>query len=206
MSSTVVCISRSLGAAGEEIGRTVAAELEFRYADQEVIIRAAREAEVSPETMAEAERTPGLITRILESMARTPPVTEGLVGTALSQPQLTPDYGGLIERVIHSLAREGNVVIVAHGASLPLADMDGVLRVLITASPEVRAERLAQQSDLDDSGATKAIEESDRQREQFLKRFYDVRRELPTHYDLVVNTDALAVPLVARLIATAAKG
>ncbi|HEY5625944.1 MAG TPA: cytidylate kinase family protein, partial [Dehalococcoidia bacterium] len=65
MLSTVVCISRSLGAGGEEIGRTVAAELEFRYADEEIIVRAAQEAGVSPETVAEAERTPGLITRIL---------------------------------------------------------------------------------------------------------------------------------------------
>lgn len=206
MSSTVICISRSLGAGGEEIGRSVAAELEFRYADEEIIVRAAQEAGVSPETVAEAERTPGLITRILESMARTPPVTEGVAGTALAQPQVTPNYEGLIERVIHDMAGEGNVVIVAHGASLPLADSDGVLRVLITASPEVRAERLAKNSDLDGSRARKAIQESDRQRQEFLKRFYNVGRELPTHYDLVVNTDVLPPTLAARLIATAAKG
>ena len=201
MSFTVVCISRSLGAGGEEIGRIVAAEFGFRYADGEIIVRAAQEAGVSPETLAEAEGTPGLLKRILESMARMPPAIEGLSGAALAQSLATPSYEGLIERVIRDIAEQGNVVIVGHGASLPLADMGGVLRVLITGSLEVRAERLAQKADLYD-WARKTILASDRQRQKYLRRFYDVERELPAHYDLVVNTDVLTVSLAARLVVT----
>ena len=206
MSRTVVCISRAIGAGGEEIGRIVASELGFHYADEEIIVGAALVAGVSPETVAQAEHTPRLLARILESMARTPPATEGLSGVTPSQSRVTPKYEGIIESVIRTLARSGNVVIVGHGASLPLADMGGVLRVLITASPEVRAERLAQETDLDGSRAKKAIRESDRQRQQYLRRFYDVERELPAHYDLVVNTDVLTVSLAARLVVSAAKG
>ena len=33
-----------------------------------------------------------------------------------------------------------------------------------------------------------------------LKRFYDIDHELPTHYDLVLNTDALSVEDAAELI------
>ncbi len=205
MARTVVCISRALGAGGEEIGRIIAAELGFRYADEEIIARAAQEAGVSLETVEKAEQTPRLLQRILESMARTPPATEALSGVVPPDPLATPAFEGIIERVIRTLASEGNVIIVAHGASLPLADTSGVLRVLVTASPEIRAERLAQRSDLDGSQAKKAIQESDRQRQQYLRRFYDVGSELPTHYDLVINTDALAAPLAARLVVTAVK-
>ncbi len=63
MPCRVICISRSLGSGGEEIGRTVAKELGFRYADEEIIVRAAQKAGVSPETVAEVEHTPGLIER-----------------------------------------------------------------------------------------------------------------------------------------------
>jgi len=206
MACTVVCISRALGAGGEEIGRIIAAELGFRYADEEIIVRAAKEAGVSLETVEKAEQTPRLLQRILESMARTPPATEALSGVVPPDPLGTATFEGIIERVIRTLASEGNVIIVAHGASLPLADVSGVLRVLITASPEIRAERLAQKTDLDGSQAKKAIQESDRQRQQYLRRFYDVGSELPTHYDLVINTDDLAAPLAARLVVTAAKG
>jgi cytidylate kinase len=77
--------------------------------------------------------------------------------------------------------------------------------MLVTASPEVRARRLAGDAQIGEREAKKAVEESDRQRREYLARFYDVRRELPTHYDLVVNTDALALPLAAQLAATAAQ-
>jgi hypothetical protein len=44
MACRVICISRSLGVGGEEIGRTVAKELGFRYADEEIITTAAEKA------------------------------------------------------------------------------------------------------------------------------------------------------------------
>ncbi len=206
MSCRVICISRSLGASGEEIGRRVAKELEFRYADEEIIIKAAEKAGVSPETVAQAEHTPSLIARILESMARTPPTPEGWSGAAILPSNSMLDYGSLIEKVVRETANEGDVVIVAHGASIPLGDLSGVLRVLVTASPAVRVERLAHESKLDEQAAKKAVVESDRQRREYLRRFHNVRTELPTHYDLVINTDVLTVPLATRLIVSAAKG
>ena len=206
MPCRVICISRSLGSGGEEIGRIVAKELGFRYADEEIIVRAAEKAGVSRETVAEVEHTPGLIERILESIARTPPDPEGWAGAAILPYSRNQDYEGLIERVIRETASEGSIVIVAHGASVPLAEMEGVLRVLVTASPGVRVERHASDAGLEEPAAKKSIEESDRQRREYLRRFYQVGRELPTHYDLVVNTDVLSVPLAAQLVASAAKG
>jgi cytidylate kinase len=147
-----------------------------------------------------------LIARILESMARTPPSPEGWSGAAILPSNIRPDYESLIEKVVRETANEGNVVIVAHGASISLGDLTSVLRVLVTASPTVRAERLVREAKLDEQAARKAIDESDHQRREYLRRFYKIRQELPTHYDLVVNTDSLASPLAARLIVGAANG
>ena len=206
MPCRVICISRSLGAGGEEVGRMVATELGFRYADEEIIVTAAERAGVSPDTVAQVERTPRLIERILESMARTPPDPEGWSGAALAASTDRSVYEGLIERVIREAASEGNVVIVAHGASVPLAGSKGVLRVLVTGSREPRVKRVAEREGLADAPAKNAVTESDRQRKDYLRRFYGVGHELPTHYDLVVNTDVLALPLAAKLIVSAAKG
>ena len=206
MSCRVICISRSLGAGGEEIGRVVAAELGFRYADEEIIVRAAEKAGVSPDTVAQAEHTPGLIERILESIGRTPPDPEGWAGAAVAPSVDRSIYQGLIERVIRETASEGDVVIVAHGASVPLAGTEKVLRVLVTGSSEPRVKRVAEKGGLAEAPAKKAVSESDRQRKEYLRRFYGVGHELPTHYDLVVNTDVLTLPLAAKLIVSAAKG
>ncbi len=54
------------------------------------------------------------------------------------------------------------------------------------------------------SGTSKAIEESDKARADYLKRFYGIDRELPTHYDLVVNTDVLTADQAAVLVVQAA--
>ena len=50
----------------------------------------------------------------------------------------------------------------------------------------------------------KAIAESDRQRQQYLARFYDIDDESATLYDLVINTDRLTVDeAVAAIVAAA---
>jgi cytidylate kinase len=203
LSGKVICISRQLAAGGEEVGRLVAQQLGFRYADGEIIVAAAEKAGVSPDTIAAAERPPGLIGRILESLGRTPVAYEGSAVPAEAH-LMSPGYERLIEDVIREAAQEGNVVIVAHGASIPLAEAPGVLRVFVTASPNVRIERLVGEAGLDEAGARKAVEESDRQRREFLARFYQLREELPTHYDMVLNTDRMSPAAAAGLVVQAA--
>ena len=168
MACRVICVSRSLGAGGEEAAHLVANELNFRSVDGEIIIRAADKAGVSPETVEQAEHARPLLTRILEVLAAAPLTAEA--GVTMVPPPTYPalNYTELIERVIRETASEGNVVIVAHGASIPLTGVQGVLRVLVTASPKVRAERIAAQTSGDLRAATKAVEESDRERRQFL--------------------------------------
>ena len=48
------------------------------------------------------------------------------------------------------------------------------------------------------------MRDADAGRRDYLNRFYAVEEELPTHYDLVVNTDALTLDHAAAIVATAA--
>jgi cytidylate kinase len=52
--------------------------------------------------------------------------------------------------------------------------------------------------------AEKAIKESDKSRRAYLSDFYGIKEELPTHYDLVVNTDVLSPHRAVDLILAAA--
>ncbi len=203
MEISVVSISRTLGAGGEEVGRLVADELGFRYVDDEVVVRASAQAGVSPATIAQTEHSQSLSERIREAISGGHTQFEG------AQISLSADrehYQGLIQWVVQDMAREGQVVFVAHGTSITLANMSGNLRVLITGSPEVRSERLMGVDSLNQRQARKAIQDSDRERRNFFRRFTNLRQELPTHYDLVVNTDRLAVPEAAKMVLLAAKG
>jgi cytidylate kinase len=92
-------------------------------------------------------------------------------------------------------------VLVAHAASYALADRDDVLRVLVTASAQTRSERVAESEDIDPRKAAKKVAESDKGRTVYLQRFYSVKHEQQTDYDLVLNTDRLTTETAARAIA-----
>ena len=114
------------------------------------------------------------------------------------------DHRALIREVIVEMADRGEVVIVSHAASMALAGRDSLLRILVTASAETRAERLATTGGLSDADAAKMVRDTDRARADYLKRFYQISHEEPTQYDLVINTDALSIAQVVGVVAGAA--
>ncbi|HEY2652321.1 MAG TPA: cytidylate kinase-like family protein [Solirubrobacteraceae bacterium] len=202
----VVCISRQDGAGGAEASRVVAEQLGLRLIDEDILARAAIEAGVEQDVVADAERRKSVLHKLLEGLG---PATAG-TGGMLVVPE-DAGYGressrelrGLIKSAIEETATEGRVVIVAHAASLALAGRADVLRVFITASPATRQRRVAASLQTDEKEAARVLKRSDAARADYIKRFYAIDAELPTHYDLVINTDTLTPPDAARLIVAA---
>jgi cytidylate kinase len=194
MNRTVICISHATGAGGTDLGRLVAEKLGFRLVDEEIVTRAAENQNVSVNDLADVERRKSMLSRILREVAAGAAMgpAEMFVSAYAAEPQPAKNsLRALIRQSINETADEGNVVIVSHAASYALADRDNVLRVLVTASPETRVRRLADASVLDAKQATRSIAAEDAGRADYLKRFYGAAQELPTHYDLVINTDRL---------------
>ncbi len=198
MAYTVIAIARTLSAGGEAIGRMVAGDFGMRYVDNEIIDQAATLVGVTEKDLAQAEigTSKGLIERIIESFASAGSAAD----IPATQPvSALPGYEKVIVDVIRRTAREGNAVIVAHGAAIALAGVEGVLRVLVTASTQTRMERLTTLG-RGMTSAQRLIEESDASRAEFLRRFYQHEAEVPTDYDLVINTDRLSADEAAALI------
>jgi cytidylate kinase len=196
-----ICISHATGADGEAVARQVAERLGFRYVDEEVISEAAEWADLDPAFVAGAERRKPFVARLLGGIGdQTAPRLQP-AGTGRALPS-DADLRQLITTAVASFVREGSVVIVAHAASFAV-DGDDVLRILVTASPGTRAEKLAAERGLDRREAERAIKGEDAGRAVYLKRFYGVDRELPTHFDLVVNTDVLTAAEAASVITAA---
>jgi cytidylate kinase len=205
----VVAISRAAGAEGERIGALVAERLGFRYVDEEIISRAAEKQGIDPAAIADAERRKGVIQRVLEGLGQSgaggaPPGGPLWIPDDATELAQSHDLRALIRETINETAAQGDVVIVAHAAAFALGSRDDLLRVLVTAPAEIRRRRLAEARDGDQAQAAKELKRSDEARAAYLKTFYDVDRELPTHYDLVVNTEFLEPEAAADLIARVA--
>lgn len=205
----VVCISHHDGAAGAEASRIVAHTLSFRLIDEDIVARAAIEAGVEQDVVADVEQRKSILSKLLDGLG---PASMGTSG----MPMLAEDaiYGlhssgelrGLIKSAIEETATTGRVVIVAHAASLALAGRADVLRVLITAPPKTRRRRVAASLQIDDDASARTVKRGDAARADYIKRFYGVDSEQPTHYDLVINTERLTPDAAARLIVAAATG
>jgi cytidylate kinase len=204
---TVVCISHASGAGGEEVGRLVAERLGFLCVDEEIVARAAVKGGIDAAEVADEERRKSLVVRVLNAMARGGGdawAFGGSVPLRSGEELNSDDIQALIRETIEQTAARGNAVIVAHAASHAISPGPAVLRVLVTASPHTRAARVSDAEGLDQADTARALKDSDAGRADYLKRFYDVGEELPTHYDLVFNTDTLSVERVAELVAQAA--
>lgn len=203
MAHQVVCISRVTAAGGDVIGHLVAERLGFRYVDDEVVTLAAEHAGIDSSVVASVEHHKGLLARILEPLFAPPPAIKGYLerrprayagADVRSSSAPAEQLRRLIKDAIVEIAQRGRAVIVAHAASMALARDPGVLRVLVTASVATRIRRLSVASPIvSEDEHAKAVAESDRQRREYLSRFYGVDDESPTHYDLVINTDVLEV-------------
>jgi Cytidylate kinase-like family len=165
---------------------------------------------VTAEAIADVERRKAVLARMLDSLAERPfPATAaGLSGRGATTENLGPSpdlLRGLIRNALWESAERGNAVLVAHAASLALANRTDVLRVWVTASPETRARRLAEAEDIGEAEAKKLVASGDANRADYLKRFYGASAELPTHYDIVLNTDRVAPEDAALLILRVAR-
>jgi uncharacterized protein len=201
----VVCIARADGAGGEEVGKLVADRLGFSYVDAEIVARAAARGGLDPAVVADAERRRSLVRRALDAFAESGGSGwGGFAPAALTEEPSEDELRALIREAITETMARGRVVIGGHAASHTLEPSAACLRVFVTASPATRTARVAQSEQTDLARAERLIKDSDTGRADYLKRFYDISDELPSHYDLVVNTDTLSLEAAAALISHAA--
>jgi len=207
MATRVVTIAHTTGAAGDRIGLAVAERLGFRYVDEQIIEVAAGKHGLDAGLVADAERRRTFFARLLEGMGNTPVLEPSGVGVVAFESFDIPrreELRALIVDAIKETAQSGDVVIVSHAAGIPLASRDDVLRVLVTASFQTRARRLAAATNVAQDAAERRLKESDAGRADYFRRFYGVERELPTHYDVVINTDRLTEEHAADIVVGAA--
>jgi cytidylate kinase len=211
MTANVVTFAIQLGSGGFDIARDIADKLGYRYLDSEVIAQAAALAGVSPDTVAAAERWPTFVERMLERLALTTVVSEGVLPTPPTANPATmmltsADYRQLVEQVVQSLAAEGQCVIIGHAGQAILRNRPQVFKVLVHGSKERRTERYAIEQGIGAKEAMNQIKDADRQRIEFFKHVYNIDWLASSSYDMTINTDDVDRETAVSLIMTGILG
>jgi cytidylate kinase len=179
---SIVTISAALGSDGETIGRALADELNYAFADREIILKAAE--------------------RLGQGVAALEQLLEGRPSLRERLRETRRDYLAAVEAVIWELAAGDNVVLVGRGSTFVLQRIRHAFRVRMTAPLHVRARRLeAERGLVPDAEAV--VARSDRDWAARIRHLYDVALDDPLQYDLVLNTARLDVPAAVATIRAA---
>ncbi|MBI4213291.1 MAG: cytidylate kinase-like family protein [Chloroflexi bacterium] len=203
MGGRVVTITEAVGSGAPVVARLVGERLGLPIVDREVLLWAAQQAGVSPDTIEEAERAPSFMERMIESMGvyleSGEPMDPRSVSVAFSG--LTNErYRNLIEGVVRNIGDTGEAVIVGHAAHAILRDYPNVFRVYLSAPLATRVARVSEAEGAPLAAAESMVRESDRVRRSFFEDQWKVRRNEAQNYDLCLRTDKLTFDVCAELI------
>lgn len=175
----VVTISRESGTQGSELGQRLAERLGFSCWDRALVTEIARLMHTDEATIAALdERTRGAVLDLF-----------GL--SAFSQQDVSVDYAKQLRRIIDSISRRGNAVIVGRGSQF-LVDPSSALRVRLVAPFELRAHTVATRDGVSPEVAKQQVVSTDAERVAFVHKCSGHDVSDPTHYDIVVNASVYA--------------
>ena len=170
----VITISREIYSEGSYIGEKVAEALGYHFVDKNTMEKVfAEHSIVQLSEVCKSE--PGFWARFDDMRATTIK---------------------FLKQVILALARHGEMVIVGRGAFAVLGTFADVLNVRVQSPFLMRVRRAMEKERIADYARAEALlKEWDRERDAFVKSFYDIRwvdTAAASAFDLVINTDKVS--------------
>ena len=206
MPAPVITVTRQYASGGAALAREVAAALRWTVIDNEFVDEVARLAGLAPaEVAGREERAPGLLERLARTLAVASPE---MFITSAAAPRAEPDEAALVhltERVIAEAAAHGRVVLVGRGAQALLAQRPDALHVYVVASRPWRVRHAVERLGVASAEAEHVVDDTDGQRDHYVKTYYGRHRRDVVNYDLVVNTERLGIGGAAALVVAEAR-
>ncbi len=180
----VITISRLVGSKGTSIGKEVAKRMNYNYVDSE------------------------LIQEIMDQYGEVG--FKNIYDTKLS---MWDRYFGItnvmldfFKRVMLSIAKSGNVVIIGRGSFVSLGQYEDVLDIMIYAPMDIRIKAIMQMRNIEEpERAEKYILQKEEIRQSFIEHTYNIKWNQIDNFDMVFNTGKLSTELVADTIVMAGK-
>ena len=184
---SIITISHEMGAGGPEIGQQVAEKLGYKYVDHELISDAAHRYGLLEEKLSHLDESkPSLFERFDAETRR---------------------YITVIQTALFEFAEQDRLVLMGRGGQWLLRGISHHLRVRVMAPFELRVKRLAAKlaGPMGEKASPRTVMEmirrDDTERTGRMRYLYEVDLADPALYDLVINTETLAVTTAVELIA-----
>ncbi|MGD8521888.1 MAG: cytidylate kinase-like family protein [Desulfobacterales bacterium] len=195
----VVTISRQFGAGGITLGKMIADELGYMFADQDIVERVAKEANVSPHWVETVEKEAGgKLSRFITKM-----VSKPLVDRILKDERGYIDeetYLDYIVLIIAQIADEGDVVILGRGSQYILNDHPDAFHILLINDFENRVKFMMENYDLSNAKAAQVVSREDKRRMSLYRKLGKADYDSSSLYHLVLNMARMDLQQALKLV------
>lgn len=192
----------------------LARRLKIDVLNSQLIDRVAHRLQLPKEEVEAEDEQPGsLLNRLIMALGSAsgepmiPPET-----TTWDPPNVDPVFDtrravlGITQQVIMEAARGGNVVIVGRGGAYIIRDLPGALHVYLRAAEAVRVKAIMARHQLPEEEARRLLKRSDENWNAYIKQVYGHDRNLPSHYDMALDTGRLGYEATVESILAALDG
>jgi cytidylate kinase len=195
----VITISRQFGAGGKTLGKMLSERLEYTFADRDIILRLAREANVSPRWVESFEKEAGSrMSRMISSM-----VSRRLVDRVLKDERGFLDeqsYLDYLVLIIAQVADEGDVIVMGRGSQYILDDHPDAIHVLLVDTLDNRIQFMVDRYNMSTSRARQMVLGEDRRRATLYRRLGKENYDDAILYHLVLNMGRVSLEQAVGLI------
>jgi hypothetical protein len=197
MSIRILTLEREYGSGGGEIAAQVATRLGWKLWDQLLTEEIARRLDCDCRAVEKhEERSDPAYYRLLKAFMR------GSFEGSLNAPRLkmvdTDCVREVVQKIVREIAEKGDAVIVGRGSAYYLGDRPDAYHVFVYAPFEERVRRLRLQ-DKSEGEAVELAQTVDRDRADFIRRYFQVDWPERHRFHLMVNSgmnDEVAVGII----------
>jgi len=189
----VLLLSGQVGTMARTVARRLSAELDMDLFGEEIIHAIAKEAHLS-------ER----VVRTMDERGWT--YAEEVLNRLMGKDGMSAEaYFHHLVRVIVTIGRHGNSIVMGHGAAYILrAPMN--LHVRFVAPLNVRTRRMSEELGISAEEADRRIKILDQDRRDFVRQYFDTDIDDVRYFDLVLNTAFVDTEVAVRLVKDAFLG
>lgn len=182
----ILTIEREYGCGAPTIAQTLAERLHWRLWDREITCEIARRMKCDVTAVEQREERPDPVFHGLVKAFMRGSYEESMTGAKVELLD-AETLARLFEDVIKDVAERGNCIIVGRGSPWFLRERPDAMHVFLYAPPDEKLRRVMAAGERE-SEATRLIENVDRERSAFIRKYYGHSWPLRELYHLMINS------------------
>jgi cytidylate kinase len=174
----VITVSRLIGSGGRTLAEGLADRLGLELQDQSLMDTIAQDKKLSQSLLARMDET---------GINQADLWVRGVLNQRIF---LRDQFHGALAETISRLATLGGIVFLGRGANLILREQ-ATLRIRLVASHQIRLDRIRERLEISRAEARAILIETERKRDEFIRKVFKEDPGRPENFDLTINTDRL---------------